>query len=61
MIKGFEDAFAIGKIMEQPESYKDVKGSVINDYQKELERKWIENLRKKYEIRVYQKVLDSIE
>ena len=61
VIKGFEDAFAIGKIMEQPESYKDVKGSVINDYQKDLERKWIENLRKKYEIRVYQKVLDSIE
>lgn len=60
-IKDFEDAFVIGNIIEQPESYLDVKGSVINDYQKELERLWIENLRKKYDIRVYYKILKSVE
>lgn len=61
VIKDFEDAFVIGNIIEQPESYLDVKGAVINDYQKELERLWIENLRKKYDIRVYYKILKSVE
>jgi peptidyl-prolyl cis-trans isomerase SurA len=33
---------------------------VINDYQNELEEKWIAELKKKYPVTVNQQVLDSI-
>ncbi len=59
-IQNYEDAFVVGEVLEQPQTYLDVKGTIINDYQKELEKLWLENLRKKYSIKVFYKVLNQV-
>jgi len=43
-----------------PRSYNEAKGLVMNDYQENLEKNWIEVLRKKYPVVIDQKVLSSI-
>ncbi len=45
------------KMYEQPtsRSFTEAKGLVINDYQAELEKKWIESLKKKYPVVINQK------
>jgi peptidyl-prolyl cis-trans isomerase SurA len=44
----------------QQRSFEDARGLVINDYQNLLERKWIEELKKKYPVKVNQKVFQSL-
>ncbi|MDQ2863185.1 MAG: peptidylprolyl isomerase [Bacteroidota bacterium] len=44
----------------QPRSFADARGLVINDYQNFLEQKWVEDLKKKYPIKVNDKVLQSL-
>ena len=44
----------------QQRSFEDARGLVINDYQNYLEQKWIEQLKKKYPVRVNQKVFQSL-
>lgn len=41
--------------------YKDARGLVIADYQNLLQKRWVENLRKKYPVHVNQKVLRKLE
>ncbi|MFM7710567.1 MAG: peptidylprolyl isomerase [Ferruginibacter sp.] len=41
-------------------SLDDARGLVINDYQGELEKKWVATLRKKYPVKVQESVLQSI-
>lgn len=48
------------KLPAQPCELSDVKGLVISDYQNFLEKQWVDELRKKYEVVVDQKVLKSI-
>jgi peptidyl-prolyl cis-trans isomerase SurA len=43
-----------------PRSFNEAKGLVMNDYQTWLEEQWIKNLKKKYPVRVDQKVLADI-
>ncbi|MEM9949607.1 MAG: hypothetical protein AAF810_26545, partial [Cyanobacteria bacterium P01_D01_bin.36] len=38
----------------------DVRGEVVADYQKELERQWLEDLRKRYEVKINTKVLQDL-
>ncbi len=45
---------------DQQRSFADARGLVINDYQNFLEKKWIEELKKKYPIIVNEKVFQSI-
>lgn len=45
------------KIIDQPEEVSDVKGAVVTDYQGALERQWIDDLRKKYDVKINKKVL----
>jgi peptidyl-prolyl cis-trans isomerase SurA len=40
--------------------FDDARGLVINDYQGELEKKWVATLRKKYPVKVQESVLQSI-
>ncbi|WEK37099.1 MAG: peptidylprolyl isomerase [Candidatus Pseudobacter hemicellulosilyticus] len=44
----------------QPRIFADARGFVINDYQQELEEKWIAELKKKYPIKINQKVLKGL-
>ncbi len=50
-----------GKILHGgPECVDDVRGQVIADYQLELEKLWVAQLRAKYEVEINHKVLDKI-
>lgn len=42
------------------QEFKNIKGLVISDYQKELENKWVEELRKNYTIRISRKGLKNV-
>lgn len=43
-----------------PRSFAEARGSVISDYQHELEKNWVETLRKKYPVVVNEKVWQSL-
>ena len=53
--------FVTGKMLKKgPEEYRDVRGSVVADYQTYLEDMWINRLQEKYPIVVNIEVLESI-
>jgi hypothetical protein len=53
--------FLIGKKLNyMPESYLDVRGRVIADYQEYLEKEWIRTLREKYPVTVDEKILKTV-
>ena len=58
--RGFVVVDTIGAVIENPETYKDVKGQVVTDYQKYLEDKWVKFLRKKYKVKIDKKVLKTV-
>ena len=43
-----------------PRSFAEAKGLVITDYQNEIEKKWVAELKKKYPVRVNQKLVNEI-
>jgi len=45
---------------EEPRNFSDAKGLVINDYQAELEKAWIAELKKKYPVTVNEKVWNKL-
>lgn len=49
-----------GRIIEAPENAGDVRGSVISDYQAELDRNWVEELHRKYSVKINQDVFDAV-
>jgi peptidyl-prolyl cis-trans isomerase SurA len=54
-------AGTVGTILKKkPESYKDVKGAVVSDYQQYLEKEWVKQLREKYKVEVYEDVLKTV-
>lgn len=57
---GFTKVDVVGTIIEKPETYKDVRGLVTNDYQKYLEEKWVKTLRKKYSVEYDKEVLKTV-
>ena len=56
----FQDFFLIGEILNGPESYLDIRGPVVTDYQNYLEENWVKTLNNKYKITVYPDVFDTI-
>jgi len=58
---GFQDFFLLGKLLNAPESYTDVRGLVVTDYQNYLEDLWLKNLNQKYKVTVYPEVLSTME
>lgn len=48
------------RILSQPEEVADVRGEVSVDYQKELDKNWMERLRKTYRMKVNDKVLRQV-
>ena len=49
-----------GKKLKKPESYQDVRGLVVADYQEALEKEWVAELRRKYAVKVDEKVLKTV-
>ena len=44
----------------QQRSFEEARGLVINDYQLYLEEKWVDQLKKKYPVKINQKVFQSL-
>ncbi len=53
-------ALLVGKVQKSPMEYQDERGKVTSDYQDELEKIWVEELRAKYDVKVNQEVFDSL-
>lgn len=49
-----------GHIIDAPEEASDVRGQITNDYQQELEKKWVDSLRKKYKVKINKKALKKL-
>lgn len=59
--KKYPVSFLSGKVLAKgPESYTDVRGLVISDYQNFLEESWIKSLRAKYKVIVNKEVLNRV-
>lgn len=59
--KGFPIDAVYGKILKKgPEDYTDVKGLVTADYQDELEKQWVAELRKKYNVVINTEILKTV-
>ena len=44
----------------EAKNFEDAKGQVISDYQAFLEEKWINQLKKKYPVKIYDEVVRSL-
>ena len=49
-----------GRVISAPESLNDVRGAVIGDYQMELEKEWVAQLKEKFAVKINQKELDKL-
>ena len=49
-----------GKKAKAPRTMKDVKGQVVTDFQNEQEKRWVEGLRKKFAVEVYDDVVKTV-
>lgn len=49
-----------GKMLKKPENYEDVKSLVVADYQEELDKYWLADLRKKYPVEIDSQVLSTV-
>ncbi|MCF0244384.1 MAG: peptidylprolyl isomerase [Bacteroidaceae bacterium] len=60
VIKNYPYRDVCGKVIKTPETYEDVKGQVVSDYQEYLEKQWVEALRNKYSFSVNWEEIDKI-
>ena len=58
--KDFPVVDVYGKKAKAPRSYTDVRGQVTTDYQNELEKQWVDGLRKKFSVEVYDDVVKTV-
>lgn len=49
-----------GRMIDAPESYTDVKVQVLGDFQSQLEKQWVDTLKKKYPVVINRKVLSQV-
>lgn len=49
-----------GRIIDAPEEAADVRGTVISDYQAELEQQWLQQLRQRYPVTINREVLQQV-
>ena len=54
------DAVYGKKLKKYPESYTDVRTQVVEDYQNDLEHRWVEALRRRYPVQVNEEVLKTV-
>ena len=60
VLPSFPYSDVAGKKLSQPKSYRDVKSLVVADYQEELEKAWVADLRAKYPFEIDQEVLKTV-
>lgn len=58
--KDYPYAATYGKKLKAPKDYQDVKAQVVADYQDELEKQWVERLRRQYAVTVNRSVLATV-
>jgi len=56
----FQDFFLLGKILNTPDNYMDVRGLVVTDYQNYLEDIWVKKLNEKYKVTIHPEVLGKM-
>jgi len=56
----FPETEVYGKQAKKPRTYKDVKGQVTTDFQNQEEKNWVEQLRAKYPVEVYDDIVDTV-
>lgn len=49
-----------GKKLKAPQEYQDVQGQVVADYQEQLEKEWVADLRRRYAVKVEEEVLKTV-
>lgn len=59
-LKGYPYTAVYGQKLKAPKNYNDVRSLVLSDYQEELERQWLEELRKKYPVVIDKHVLATV-
>ena len=59
-LKDFPYTAVYGKKISAPETVDDVRQQVISDYQEELEKRWVEALRKRYRVEIDENVLQTV-
>lgn len=59
-MKEYPYASVYGQKLDAPENIDDVRQQVVTDYQDELEKLWVESLRKRYKVTVDEKVLATV-
>lgn len=60
VVEDFPHEAVYGKLMKNPKSYLDVRDLVVSDYQEELEKQWVAELRRKYPVWVDKQVLETV-
>ena len=59
-MSGYPETAVHGNIIKKPRTYKDVRGQVMADYQSKLEQEWVESLRKKYPVEIFDDVVKTV-
>lgn len=59
-MKDYPETSLFGKQAKKPRTYKDVKGLVTTDFQNQEEKKWVDGLRAKYEVKIYDDVVETV-
>lgn len=59
-MNGYAASGVSGKVLKQPKSWLDVKAAVTADYQADMEKKWVDELNKRYSFRVNDDVLSTL-
>jgi peptidyl-prolyl cis-trans isomerase SurA len=56
----YQDFFLLGKLLPKyPDSYMDVRGLVVTDYQDYLEQEWLKSLNEKYPVIIYKDIIEK--
>lgn len=58
--KGYPIDATYGKVLKSPEELDDIRDQVVTDYQALLEKNWVADLRKRYEVVVYPEIIATV-
>lgn len=59
--RAYPETAAYGKLYKKPRSIEDVRAQVTHDYQNALELQWVEELRTKYSVEIFEDVVATVE